>query len=147
MCTELDGLSIPLPKDWTDTIRSAILNIIGLLRIGMLTGREFLIREGDVLHAKVLRLEAEVSMLREELRINGTRMRRIDPHRRPQYAPVERMAILELRAMRGWNKAEIARSRKRDRFDIRKLGNFQSGIETRTQLVFMLAGSAKWPNS
>ena len=33
-----------------------MLNIIGLLRSGMLTGREFLIQEGDVLHAKVLRL-------------------------------------------------------------------------------------------
>jgi len=65
MCTELDDLPIPLPKDWTASIRSAVLNIIGLLRIGMLTGRESLIQEGDVLHAKVLRLETEVSMLRE----------------------------------------------------------------------------------
>jgi transposase InsO family protein len=48
-------------------------------------------------------------MLREELRINGARMQRIDPRRRPQYARVERMAILELRAMRGWSKAETAR--------------------------------------
>ena len=30
-------------------------------------------------------------------------------HRRPQYTTVERMAILELRAMRGWNKAETSR--------------------------------------
>jgi len=36
-------------------------------------------------------------------------MQRIDPHRRPQYTMVERMAILELRAMRGWSKAETAR--------------------------------------
>jgi transposase len=48
-------------------------------------------------------------MLREELRINGCRMKRIDPNRRPQYRPVERMAILELRAMRGWSKVETAR--------------------------------------
>ena len=76
----------------------------------MLAGREFLIREGDVPNARIHRLEAEVAMQREELRINGARMRRIDPHRRPQYLPVERMAILELRAMRGWSKAETARS-------------------------------------
>ena len=48
-------------------------------------------------------------MLREELRINGDRMQRIGPHRRPQYTAIERMAILQLRAMRGWNKAETAR--------------------------------------
>ena len=61
-----------------------------------------------MLHAKVFWLEAEVAMLREELRITGARMRRVDP-RRLQYSPSERVAILELRAMRGWGKAETAR--------------------------------------
>jgi hypothetical protein len=55
------------------------------------------------------RLETKVAALREELQINGARMQRIDPHRRPKYTPVERMAILELRAMRGWSKVETAR--------------------------------------
>ena len=48
-------------------------------------------------------------MLREELRIHGARMRRVPPHRRPQYTGLERMAILQLRAMRGWNKSETSR--------------------------------------
>jgi hypothetical protein len=39
-------------------------------------------------------------------RINDSRMRRIPPHRRPQYTGMERMAILQLQAMRGWNKSE-----------------------------------------
>jgi len=110
MCTELDNdLSTALPRDWTESIRSAVLNIVVLVRIATLAAREFLIQEGDVVHAKLFRLEGEVAMLREELRINGTRIGRIDPHRRPQYPPIERMAILELRAMRGWSKAETAR--------------------------------------
>ena len=109
MCIEVDNLSIPLPKDWSKSIRSAVLNIIGLLRIGMLAGREFLIREGDPNIAKIHRLETEVAMLNEELRIIGARMERIPPHHRPHYLAVERMAILELRAMRGWSKAETAR--------------------------------------
>ena len=75
----------------------------------MLSGREVLIQKGDVPHATIHRLDTEVATLREQLRINGARMQRIDPHRRPQYTPVERMAILELRAMRGWRKAETAR--------------------------------------
>ena len=48
-------------------------------------------------------------MLREELRINSARMRRVLPSRRPQYTGLERMAILQLRARRGWNKSETSR--------------------------------------
>ena len=66
-------------------------------------------QNGDVKEARIHQLESEVAMLREERRINGARMQRIDPHRRPQYTAVERLAILELRAMRGWNKAETDR--------------------------------------
>ncbi len=86
-----------------------MLNVIGIVRIAMLSGREFLIQEDKPYVAQAHRLETEIAMLREELRINGARMRRIDPHQRPQYWPTERMAILELRAMRGWSKAETAR--------------------------------------
>jgi len=75
----------------------------------MLAGREAVINNGDVKDARIHQLECEVAMLREELHINGARMQRIAPHRRPQYTNVERMAILELRAMRGWAKVETAR--------------------------------------
>ena len=112
MCDEFcqqDLESLPLPKDWTANVRHAVLNVIGIVRIAMLAGREFLIQEDKPHVAQVHRLETEVAMLREELRINGARTRRIDPHQRPQYLPTERMAILELRAMRGWSKAETAR--------------------------------------
>ena len=112
MCDELcqqDLESLPLPKDWTANVRHAVLNVIGIVRIAMLAGREFLIQEDKPHVAQVHRLETEVAMLREELRINGARTSRIDPHQRPQYLPTERMAILELRAMRGWSKAETAR--------------------------------------
>jgi len=101
--------SLPLPKDWTANVRHAVLNVIGIVRIAMLTGREFLIQEDKPHLAQVHRLETEVAMLREELRIINARTSRIDPHQRPQYLPTERMAILELRAMRGWSKAETAR--------------------------------------
>ncbi len=37
------------------------------------------------------------------MRIVAARMKRIDPKRRPQYPSIERMAILELRAMQGWS--------------------------------------------
>jgi len=54
------------------------------------------------------RLRQEVAHLREEIRIKDLRMGRIPPHRRPHYAPVERMAVLELRAARGWTASRTA---------------------------------------
>ena len=82
---EEDIESLPLPKGWSQTVRHAVLNVVGIVRIAMLVGREFLIQNGDVLEAHVHRLETEVALLREELRIIGSRVKRIDPQRRPQY--------------------------------------------------------------
>jgi putative transposase len=101
--------SLPLPKGWSKSVRSAILNVIGLVRIAMMAGREFLHEEGEPRLARIHRLEAEVAMLREEMRVKDARMARIDPHRRPQYAQTEPMAILEIRTIRGWNKTETGR--------------------------------------
>ena len=82
MCTEQcddDIESMHLPKGWSKTVRHAVLNVIGVVRVAMLAGREFLIQKGDVLEAHVHRLETEVALLREELRIIGLRMARIRP--------------------------------------------------------------------
>ncbi len=49
------------------------------------------------------RLNHELALLQEELRIKNARMERIPPQRRPHYTPLERMAIMELRAARGWS--------------------------------------------
>ncbi len=51
-----------------------------------------------------------MALLREEVRIKDARMARIDPHRRPQYPPTQRMAILELKAARGWSLERTART-------------------------------------
>jgi predicted RNA polymerase sigma factor len=55
------------------------------------------------------RLETQVALLGEELRIKDARMARIAPRARPHYPPCERLAILMLRAVAGWNAAETAR--------------------------------------
>jgi transposase InsO family protein len=62
------------------------------------------------LRAENDRLRSEIALLREELRIKDGRMERIPAHRRPHYPPIERLAILELRAARGWSLAQTARS-------------------------------------
>jgi putative transposase len=55
------------------------------------------------------RLDSEVALLREEIRIKDARMASLMPHRRPHYQPTDRMAILQLMAARGWSKAETGR--------------------------------------
>ena len=56
------------------------------------------------------RLKSEVAMLREELRIKDTRLGAIQAARRPHYPPTERLAILALKAARGWNNVQTARA-------------------------------------
>jgi transposase InsO family protein len=56
------------------------------------------------------RLRQELALLQEEMRIKDSRMLRIPAQRRPHYPPVERLAILELRAARAWSLAQTARS-------------------------------------
>ncbi|MDA2934965.1 integrase core domain-containing protein [Acidobacteria bacterium AH-259-D05] len=53
-------------------------------------------------------MHEEIALLREELRIKGARMCGIAAHRRPRYAPTERLAILEVRAARGWSLKQTA---------------------------------------
>ena len=54
------------------------------------------------------RLEAEVALLKEEIRIKDARLLRLDSRKRPHYPPTERMAILELRAARSWSRQKTA---------------------------------------
>jgi hypothetical protein len=48
--------------------------------------------------------------LREELRIKDARLANIPAHHRPFYRPSERLAILELRAVRGWSLEQTAKT-------------------------------------
>jgi hypothetical protein len=50
-----------------------------------------------------IQLKEEVHLLCEELRIKNARLAKIDPRHRPHYPATERMAILELKAARGWS--------------------------------------------
>jgi transposase InsO family protein len=60
------------------------------------------------LTAQLKQTRQEIALLHEEMRIKDARMAQIPAHRRPFYPPTERMAILELRAARGWNQVQTA---------------------------------------
>ena len=81
ICEE-DFETLRLPRDWHSYVRSAVLNVVGIVRVAMLAGRKALITHGDTKDARIHQLESEVAMLREEFRINSARMQRVAPHRR-----------------------------------------------------------------
>jgi hypothetical protein len=103
---------MPLPKGWPRVVRSAILQVVGLAQMSLTYSRSWAAdsRLARVrLQAALDQARSEIALLAEELRIKDARVGRIDPRRRPNYPPTERLAILELRAARGWSAAETAR--------------------------------------
>jgi predicted RNA polymerase sigma factor len=105
-------VEIPLPRGWLRCVKSAVLHVVSLARFATIHTRGW---AADSLSAR-LRLKAsldearsEVALLEEEIRIKDARMAILDPHRRPHYPPTERLAILELRAARGWSAIQTAR--------------------------------------
>ncbi len=66
----------------------------------------------------------EIALLNEELRLKDERMAGLPPARRSHYQALSRMAILELRAMRGWSVVETGR-----RFPDHCLSNGSTNID------------------
>src|SRR5713101_5368268 len=101
--------SLPLPRGWPRRVRTAVVQVISLARSSLALTQgwasESMNRqlrreaEGD-------RLQQKIQLLREEIRIKDARVEHIEAHRRPHYPPTERLAILELRAARGWSLAK-----------------------------------------
>jgi hypothetical protein len=87
-------------------VKSAVIHTIALAHYSIVYAPAW---AADSINARV-RLAAEkdrfyedCALLREELRIKDARSLRTPPQRRPHYSPQERMAVLELRAARGWS--------------------------------------------
>ena len=102
---------ISLPKAWPCHVKSAVVHIISLAHFSITYARGW---AANSINSKVRiaaendRLHEEIALLREELRIKDARMCGIAAHRRPRYAPTERLAILEVRAARGWSLKQTA---------------------------------------
>jgi transposase InsO family protein len=111
MLTKQEEPRIPLPKGWQGCVKSAVLHAIALAHYAIVYARAW---AADSINARVRlaaendRLHEECALLREELRLKDARTAQIAPQRRPHYNPHERMAILELRAARGWSLKQTA---------------------------------------
>ena len=104
---------IPLPQGWTRHVRSSVVHVISLAQYAAVYTRSWAVDSpnGRVrLKAEKDQLQEEVAQLREEARIKDARMARIPAQRRPHYAPVERMEILQLRAARRWTLEQTAKA-------------------------------------
>jgi len=107
------GPDLFLPKHWHRHVRSAVLHTIALARLALAEVRGWAVNSPIArlrLAAQLDHARQEIALLREELRIKDTRMAQIAAHRRPHYPPTERMAILELKAARGWNQVQAAKA-------------------------------------
>lgn len=104
--------SVRLPRGWRGQARAATLHALAVAHfvathvrgwcLDSRIARVRLVAERDVALAKVAGLE-------EEARILRSRLEHVEPPRRPHYPPTSRLAILSLRAARGWSIAETAR--------------------------------------
>jgi len=103
---------LPLPQGWPYCVRSAVVQVVSLARTALALTQGW---ASESMNPKLRqqaeedRLRQEIQLLREEIRIKDARMENIEPHRRPHYPPTARLAILELRAARGWTLAQTAR--------------------------------------
>ena len=104
---------IPVPSGWARNVKSAVLQVISLAHYAIVAARGWAANSINArvrLTAENDQLKQETQLLREELRIKDARTAKIDPRHRPYYPPTERMAILELKAARGWSLAQAARA-------------------------------------
>ena len=102
---------IPTPSYWPDGARALLLKVVSLAHWAAIRTRSWAADsrlQRVRLTGQLDKAKNEVTLLNEELRIKDTRMAKVPARSRPYYPPTERMAILELKAARGWNMKQTA---------------------------------------
>jgi len=137
---------IPLPKGWTELTLQAILHVITLARIVILNAANWPSdRECDGLRLRVEndRLRAEINLLKQELAIKDARFARLAPKKRSHYLPSERLEILMIRAVRGWNNAQVA---KRFHVTVQTIINWIRCVNTNETTVQLPERTNRYPD-
>ena len=104
---------IPLPNGWPRRVRSGVIHAISLAHFSLTSTRSWAANSWNArirLKADNDRLRDEIALIKEEMRIKDSRMLQIPALRRPHYPPIERLAILELRAARAWSLNQTAQN-------------------------------------
>ncbi len=103
---------LPIPRGWNRHVKASVLHALSLSYFCFSTVRGWASRSRSIQvrpQAEIEDLKREIGLLLEEVRIKDARMSRIESRQRPHYTPMERMAILELRAARGCSARQVAR--------------------------------------
>ena len=98
--------ALPLPKGWSDHLKSSLLHAISLAAMALTVARSRAPGARGQTHrlqAGLERANSEIALLKEELEIKDDRWSRLPSRRRPRYSPTHRMRILQLKAARGWS--------------------------------------------
>ncbi|MBI2374898.1 MAG: hypothetical protein HYV07_12960 [Deltaproteobacteria bacterium] len=112
MSVKAKVVELDLPKQWPKKVRAALVTVLAIATIILTRTRAYAANSPISrvrLQAALDHTKTELALLREELRLKDARLARLDARKRPHYKPAERLAILELRAARGWSLAETAR--------------------------------------
>ena len=121
---------IPLPKSWGKHVRIALLHVVALARYATAYTRGWATNSLDgrvILKAENDRLQQEIALLREEIRIKDARMMLITPQRRPVGVELAFMRRLEAGPIHG-NASAIGN---------RRSSHATSRIRQRLRLVYL----------
>ena len=103
---------LPLPAHWPKLVCRAVTVVADMAHKSMIKSRSWAANspiERVRLKAKLERAEAALANQREVNRILTARLSRVSPHKRPQYRPHERLAILEYRGVNALSLCETAK--------------------------------------
>jgi hypothetical protein len=102
-----------LPKYWPRFVQSSLIHVFSLAQYAMSYTRGWAVycKNPRVRSkAELNQAHQEIALLREQIRILNARMEVIPPSSRPNYPPPERLAILELKAVREWSLDKTAKA-------------------------------------
>ena len=104
--------AIRLPRHWPKSVKSALVCAVAFAQAAVIESRSWC-ANSPIARIRLVseneRLKAEITLVREELRIKDVRLARIAAANRPHYPPTERLAILALKVARGWSAAQAAK--------------------------------------
>ena len=89
--TTTRAASTPLPSCWNDSVRSGMLHVISLAQFAAAHTRGWAANSVNArirLKGENDRLQEEVQLLREEIRIKDARLEHVPASRRPHYPPI-----------------------------------------------------------
>jgi len=90
MTTRASQRAVPLPKGWTEHVKSALLQAISFAAMALTIARSRAATSRSRQHrlqAELNRAHTEIALLKEELGIKDGRWSRLPSRRRPRYEP------------------------------------------------------------